>query len=208
MRREMHLLERVQTLLPMEPVLGAYGATVASAQRGGRAVVPPKERRALIFEGHQMPGDTWGAFWGTLGRILAGDVLETPPSSLEPKADRETARKRNYRYYGEWTSAAGCLLIGLQPRSKAGVYPVLAVTEQCLHVACIQRKRGTYSKLGDAMQLTCTIQRMDLGWVRERGELTFEFGFRDGSWATLDLVSSDMRRLFPDVLPKKTPIPW
>jgi hypothetical protein len=207
-RRENHLLERVQTLLPMEPVLGAYGATAAAALRGGRAMVPPKEYRTLIFEGHRMPGDTWGAFWGTLGRILAGDVLETPPTSLEPKSDRETAQKRNYRYYGEWTSAAGRLLVGLQPRSKAGVYPVLAVTEHCLHVACIQRKRGTYAKLGDAMQLTCTIQRRDLGWVRERGEPSFEFGFRDGSWATLDLVSSDMGRLFPDMLSKKTPIPW
>lgn len=203
----LHLPERVQRALPLERVLGAYGA-VAGPQGGGNTALPPKEHRAVIFEGRRMAGDTWGTFWATLGSILTGDILENPSPSLARRRDRETARKQNYPYYGEWTSTAGRLLAAVQPRSKAGVYPVLTVTEHNLHVVCIQRRRGTFARLGEAMHVTGTIHRGDLSWVRDRGDPSFEFGFRDGSWATLGLISNDIRMLFTEVLAKKSPIPW
>ncbi|SCK20846.1 hypothetical protein [Streptomyces sp. WMMB 322] len=38
----------------------------------------PDEHRPEVFSGLSMPGDRWGAFIGTIGRILSNEILNSP----------------------------------------------------------------------------------------------------------------------------------
>jgi hypothetical protein len=147
--------------------------------------------------------------YATLGNLLTGDIVSNPSPSLAGRCEREEAKKKNKPHYGAWEDSAGQLIAALQPRSRSGFYPTLAIAEQDLHIVCIQRKRGTIAKLGTATQVTGTLSRGELSWVRQRGNAAYEFGFRDGSWATIDVFKADdIADVFPNLLGKKAPIPW
>ena len=128
-----------------------------------------------------------------------GDVVHLSSPSLTAGYDREKAKRRNHPYHGEWHDAAGRLLAAVQPRSRAGVYPALAITERYLHIVCIQRKRGTIAKLGTATHVTASIEQQRLAWLRERGDASYEFGFDDASWVTLDaFFAEDIGQYIPN----------
>lgn len=204
--RELHLTERIQSELPQERLLNAYPAYPRSHAGSPR---PSKKIRPVIFEGQRMPGDTWRALYANPARIFTSNILDPTSASLADGYNREKAKKRNRSQYGEWTSSAGRLLIAVQPRSRAGVYPTLAIAERHIYIVCIQRQRGTLKKLGKATHVTASLRRQDMSWVRERGDVDYEFGFTDGSWATLSVAfADDLGDFFPNMLGKKDPIPW
>lgn len=203
---ELHLAERVQSAIRQEGVLNAYPAYPRSHANTPR---PPKKIRPVVFEGERMSGDAWRSLYANPARIFTSNILNPTSPSLADGYDREKAKKRNHPQYGEWTSSAGRLLIATQPRSRAGVYPTIAIAERHLYIVCIQRQRGTLAKLGTATHVTAVFDREDVSWVRERGNVDYEFGFTDGSWTTRGVpFADDLGSFFPNIQGKKDPIPW
>jgi hypothetical protein len=200
--REHYFEKRVQAALPQERLLDAYPLFLRSG-----TPVPPKEDRPVVFE-TRMPGDAWRAIYANVGKLITGDAFKMSSPSLSGGYTREKAKKKNRPQYGEWTSSAGRVLLGTQPRSRAGVYPTIAITERHLHIVCLQRQRGTIARFGSASHVTASLDRRCISWVRDLGASSHEFGFDDGSWVTLDIpAGSKLFQFFPNVLGKKASTP-
>lgn len=204
--------ERVAAALPQgERFRAAFLPELASYSNGGDPYAPD-EHRPEVFTGLRMPGDGWGRFIGTLGRIVTSDLMHSPVKGCSDPAQREKLKKRQNVFYGGWTSSAGQLLAAVQPRSKAGVVPTVTLTDRALRVVYVQRRRGSFAKLGGATALgwSCPLNR--LSWVREHPAwgtgTSYEFGFPDSSWGVLALQGEDdFRQHYPNTLPKKASMP-
>lgn len=206
--------ERVISALPGgETFRSAFQPDFAS-YRNGRKTYAPDEFRPEVFVGVSMPGDGWGRFIGLIGRILINDVMNT---TVEDSADpglREEYKQDKEVFWGSWESRAGRLLAGLYPRSRTGAIPLLVLTSHNLRVVYVQRRRGSFSKLGEATELGWSCPLTEHAWVREHPhtDKSFEFGFTDGSWAVLQFAAvdeeKDVREHFPGLLDKKTPMPF
>lgn len=203
---------RVMAALPQgEQLRAAFLPSLTSYGSGGNPYAPDSHRPE-VFTGLRMPGDGWGAFIGTLGRLLTNDIAHTPVKAIADPAQREKLKKRQSVFYGAWESGAGQLLAAVQPRSKAGVVTALAVTDRALRVVYVQRRRGSHAKLGETTSLGWFCSLQQLAWVRKHpawGEgKSYEFGFPDGSWGVLGLQGqAELEQHYPDVLPQKAATP-
>lgn len=196
--------ERVSGALPQsEPLVAVFRAELTSYPDSNKPYAP-QEFRPEVFKGLSMPGDGWGSFLGGIGRLLSNDVLNTPMAASTDPALREKWQKQRKVFWGDWTSSAGRLLAALQPLSKTGVNSYLALTAQSLQVVYLQRRRGSFNKLGEATALGWSCPLSQLAYVRDHpgmGGDCFEFGFPDGSWAVLAIDSKEeFRQHFADRL--------
>jgi hypothetical protein len=196
--------ERVARALPQgERLITVFRAELTSYPDSNKPYAPD-EHRPEVFSGLSVPGDGWGSFIGTVGRILSNDVLNSPMKATTDPASREKWRKQRKVFWGDWTSSAGQLLGAMQPRSKTGVNPYLALTSHALRVVFVQRRRGSVNKLGEATELGWSCPLPHLTSVRDHpgmGGDCFEFGFPDSSWAVLAIDSKEeFRQHFANML--------
>jgi hypothetical protein len=196
--------ERVRGALPQGEQLSAVFGIELTSYPDSNKPIAPDEHRPEVFPGVHMPGDGWGGFLGTIGRILSNDVLNSPTKACTDPALRGKWQKQRKVFWGDWTSSAGQFLAAVQPRSEAGVNTYLALTDQALRFVYVQRRRGSFNKLGEATELGWSCPLSQLAWVRDHPNMggdSFEFGFPDGSWAVISVDSKkEFRRQFAHML--------
>lgn len=186
--------ERIVGVLPPGEQLTAVFRAELTSYPDSNKPHAPAQYRPEVFTGQSMPGDGWGSFIGTIGRVLSNDVFNSPMQACTDPARREQWQKQRKVFWGDWTSSAGQLLAALQPSSETGVNSYLALTSHSLRVVYVQRRRGSVNKLGGATELGWSLPLSQLTSVRDHpgmGGDCFEFGFPDASWAVLAIDSKE-----------------
>jgi hypothetical protein len=206
--------ERVVRSLPAGETFRSAFQPDFTSYRNGQKTYAPDEYRPEVFAGISMPGDGWGRFIGLIGRLLINDVMNTPVDDSADPGLRDEYKESKEVFWGSWESRAGQLLAALYPKSRTGAIPLLVLTSHNLRVVYVQRRRGSFSKLGPATELGWCCPLSEHAWVREHTSTKkcFEFGFNDKSWAVLEFAGvdeeKDLREHFPSILHKNMPMPF
>ncbi|MFF3496761.1 hypothetical protein ACFYWS_36100 [Streptomyces sp. NPDC002795] len=188
---------RVVALLPPgTPVTGPFTVSRLDWSRE-REPVAPSDRRPEVF------GDAYGPvgtgqkaklvvttlFWGDENTPKSG-----PRNICDDPEKREKFKRRNRGFWGGWDSLAGQLEAAIQPRSRWWyVYSFLVLTPDGIQVFYAPSGVMPPSDIADeGAEAGWHCPRSQLAWIRhqEKEEL-FEFGFADGSWATLHLPNPE-----------------
>ncbi|GGO55970.1 hypothetical protein GCM10012287_48470 [Streptomyces daqingensis] len=200
-------MQRVTEAVPQgEEFVAAFQSEPASVD--GKQPIAPKEHRPQVFVGMNRPSDSWGTVFSVLGRLLTNDLFNYSAPMNSDAGQREKCRQEGAAFFGDWTSNAGELLAALQPQSRTGVISMLTVTTHRARVIYIQRRRGSMYRLRDGTELGWSWPLDQLAWVRQRAGKNVQFGFPDGSWASVVAhTADDLQRYFPHMLPKAADIP-
>lgn len=197
------LLQRVGEAVPRgEGLITAFESEPALDPPSKKKPIAPDAHRPQVFEGMTTPSDSWGIVLSVLAKIVTAEISPSAAPVFSDPTQRDACKRENRAFYGGWTSQAGQLLAALQPRSKTGVISLLAVTGQGIRVVYVQRRRGSMYRLRDGTQLGWTYPIGEFSWVRQRAGKNLEFGFPDGSWATVVVhTNDDLQKYFPNLLP-------
>ncbi|MFD7661667.1 hypothetical protein [Streptomyces sp. NPDC059788] len=199
------LEKKVAAVLPAgEALVGAF--RVERTEEGDGSV--PRRRRPKVLGGRGGVGDVVARFFRFFYCVVTTDVpaLQIPTVSDDP-AQRERRQRKKGLFFGTWEGMAGRWMAAGQPRCMPGVNTVVAVTEGHLRFVYVQCARLS-GKLG-AVETGAVFRRGDLVWTRRHNTAgDMQFGFADGSWATLTVPGfQDLVRVFPGTLAPKDPIP-
>ncbi|MFJ9178759.1 hypothetical protein [Streptomyces sp. NPDC102360] len=184
---------RVAALLPPgTPVTGPFTINRLNWWREREPVAPADRRPEVFSDGDDSVGTGQKAkvvastlFWGDENAAKTG-----PKNICDDPGKREKYKRRKRGFWGGWDSLAGQLEAAIQPRSRWWyVYSFLVLTPDGLQVFYAPSAVMPPSGIEDeGVEAGWHCPRSQLAWIRhqKKAEL-FEFGFADGSWATLNL---------------------
>lgn len=159
--------------------------------------VAPADRRPEVFGDADGPVGTGQKaklvattlFWGDENAPKNG-----PKNICDDPNKREKFKRRKRGFWGGWGSLAGQLETAIQPRSRWWyVYSFLVLTPDGLQVFYAPSAEMPPSDIADeGAEAGWHCPRSQLAWIRrQKKEELFEFGFADGSWATLHLPNPE-----------------
>ncbi|MFD7297899.1 hypothetical protein ACFV9W_31835 [Streptomyces sp. NPDC059897] len=184
---------RVAALLPPgTPVTGPFAVNRLDWWRE-REPVAPADRRPEVFADERGPVGTGQKTKLVASTLFWGD--ENAPKNgtkniCDDPGKREKFKRRKRGFWGGWDSLAGHLQTAIQPRSRWWyVYSFLVLTPDRLQVFYAPSAEMPPSDIADeGAEVGWHCPRSQLAWIRhQKKEELFEFGFADGSWATLHL---------------------
>lgn len=183
---------RVGALLsPGTPVTGPFAINRLDWWRE-REPVAPADRRPEVFDDIESDVGTGQKAKVVASTLFYGDdnASKNGPKQICDDPDkREKFKRRNRGFWGGWDSSAGLLEIAIQPRSRWWyVRSFLVLTPDVLQVFYAPCVASDSFVLAEGVEAGWRCPRSQLGWIRrQKKDMLFEFGFTDGSWATLHL---------------------
>ncbi|WP_306323347.1 MULTISPECIES: hypothetical protein [unclassified Streptomyces] len=197
---------RVVALLPPgTPVTGPFTINRLDWWRE-REPVAPADRRPKAFvdadntvgTGHKAKVVASTLFWGDENASTNG-----PKHICDDPGKREKYKRRKRGFWGGWDSPAGQLETAIQPNSRWWyVRSFLVLTPDALQVFYAPCASSDSFDLAEGAEAGWRCPRSQLAWIRrQKKETLFEFGFTDGSWATLNIPNHEFTTQVPGILP-------